>query len=210
VNGENFPSGESSAAKSPLPFWIVLAIGALFIVVWMLFLRPHISLKRATEGAAIGQALPLLDLQPLTGATEPLSLEGIRGKVTLINFWGTWCPPCVVEFPHLVELWDRNRDNPQFLFVSVSSTFDLQENVEEVREKTLQFLKSRSTAMPTYIDATGVSRQMLSSVMGELTMAYPTTILLDRAGIIRGVWRGYQPGYEGEMERLASKLLEEK
>src|SRR3984885_7866934 len=99
----------------------VIAIGAVLIVVWVSYLRPHMQLDEALHQAGVGQPLPMLELQPLTGTTEGVSLESLHGKVALINYWGPWCGFCVEEFPHLVELWDKNRGNPEFAFVSVSS-----------------------------------------------------------------------------------------
>ena len=196
--------------RSNTATWVVLAVVAALFLAWVLFLRPEISMKRATEGPGVGQPLVALDLQPLTGTTDGLTLDSLRGKVTLINFWGTWCPPCLREFPHMVELWDEFRDKPDFKFVSVSSTFDAPENVEDVRQKTAQFLRSRSTAMPTYIDANGATRQLVASVLGTPSLSYPTTILLDRAGIVRATWTGYESGYEHQMEKLVAQLLSEK
>jgi cytochrome c biogenesis protein CcmG, thiol:disulfide interchange protein DsbE len=209
MNDDGFAEVETPQ-KSQLPLWIILIIGVVFVIVWVLFLKPQISMKRAMQAAGVGQSLVALDLQPLTGATEALTFESLRGKVTLINFWGTWCPPCIREFPHMIELWDEFREQPDFKFVSVSSTFDAQENVEDVREKTLHFLKSRSTAMPTYIDANGATRQLVASVLGQLSFGYPTTIVLDRKGVIRGTWTGYESGDEHQMQKLVAKLLSEK
>jgi cytochrome c biogenesis protein CcmG/thiol:disulfide interchange protein DsbE len=196
--------------RSNTATWIVLAIVVALFFGWVLLLRPEISMKKATESPGVGQPLVALDLEPLTNATAGLTLVDVRGKVTLINFWGTWCPPCIREFPHMVELWDEFRDQPDFKFISVSSTFDAPENVADVHEKTLQFLKSRSTSMPTYIDVNGATRQLIASVLGEPSLSYPTTIVLDRTGIIRGTWTGYESGDEHQMQKLVAKLLSEK
>jgi len=62
--------------------------------------------------------------------------------------------------------------------------------------------------MPTYADSQGISRRILDSVIGDF--AFPTTVLLDRGGIIRGVWGGYGSGDQRQMERLVEKLLAER
>jgi hypothetical protein len=61
--------------------------------------------------------------------------------------------------------------------------------------------------MPTYADSQGISRRILDSVIGDF--AFPTTILLDRDGIIRAVWVGYGSGDQRQMERLVERLLTE-
>src|SRR3954452_17447913 len=175
---------------------VVLAIVAALFFGWVLFLRPEISMKRATESPGVGQPLVALDLEPLTGTTDGLTLDNLRGKVAFINYWGPWCGFCIQEFPHLIELRDKYRDNPEFAFVSVSSGGSSQENVSELRSQTEAFLRSRSASFPTYVDLGGASRQIMLSAISRPSMGYPTTIVLDRGGIIRGVWLGYEPGYE--------------
>jgi cytochrome c biogenesis protein CcmG, thiol:disulfide interchange protein DsbE len=196
--------------RSNIGLWITLAVVGSLLIAWVFLVRPEISLKQATERPGVGQPLPMLELQPLTGTTEGISLADLHGKVVLIDFWGPWCGFCVQEFPHLVELWDKNRDNPQFAFISVSSDGSMRDNVPELRSDTEAFLRRRSATIPTYVDPEGGSRKMLMSVMGVSGFGYPTTVLLDRAGVIRAIWLGYEPGFEQQMEKLVSELLNEK
>ncbi len=65
--------------------------------------------KPVAEAAAVQQTLfPAFALPDLKG--ERVSLEELRGKVVLVVFWATWCPPCVAEVPVLNELWETYRD----------------------------------------------------------------------------------------------------
>ncbi|HTQ40213.1 MAG TPA: TlpA disulfide reductase family protein [Pirellulales bacterium] len=196
-------------ARSAWGTWGVVAVGAVLVVLWLSYLRPHIQFQQAINQPGVSQPLPALELQPLTGATEGVSLEALRGKVTLINYWGPWCGYCVEEFPHLVELWDKNRGNPEFAFISVSSGGHAQENVLELKDETEKFLKSREATFPTYVDPDGANRQVLASVADMRGFVYPTTVLLDRRGVIRALWFGYEPGYSEQMEQLVSQLLTE-
>jgi cytochrome c biogenesis protein CcmG, thiol:disulfide interchange protein DsbE len=190
--------------------WVVLAVGVVLIVGWLYVVKPKMMMDRATKQPGVGQPLPVLELQPLTGATEGVSLAQLRGKVTLINYWGPWCGFCIVEFPHLVELWDQYRGNPEFVFLSVSSDGVDRESVLELRAQTEKFLKSRSATFPTYVDTNGTNRQVLTGLIDTAGhFGYPTTVLLDRAGIIRAVWIGYEAGYENQMQQLVSHLLSE-
>jgi cytochrome c biogenesis protein CcmG/thiol:disulfide interchange protein DsbE len=195
--------------KSSLPVWVIVGLGLLFVIAWVLFIRPALRLRGSAEQLGIGKPLPILELQPLTGVTDGLSLKSLRGKVALVNFWGTWCPPCLQEFPHMVELWDQYRGKSDFAFISVSSTFADREDVPAVREETAKFLQSRGTTMPTYIDADGITRQMLADTFGMQGFSYPTTVVLDRNGIIRGSWIGFDPSDQKQIEQLISTLLAE-
>jgi len=211
-NREGQMDEDASARRPRLKFsmgtWIVLVVAILFGFAWKLAIEPKMQLRRAVEHVGVGQPLPVLELAPLTGASEGLSLERLRGKVALVNFWGTWCPPCREEFPHMVELWEEFRGNPEFAFVSVSCTQADHEPMEVLREETKKFLAAQGASLPTYADDQGVSRRILDSVIGGL--AFPTTILLDRGGIIRGVWVGYGSGDQRQMERMVEKLLRER
>jgi len=207
---DEYASNPVGQSRSPLPTWIIIGLGVLFIVAWVYFLRPNLLLRNATEGPGVGMPLVSLEVQPLTGTTDGVSLDNLRGKVALVNYWGPWCGFCVEEFPHLVELWDRNRGNPEFAFVSVSSGGQSDENVPQLKQETEAFMKARGATFPTYVDPDGANRQLLASLIGTNGFGYPTTILLDRKGVIRAIWLGYQSGYERQMEQLVSKLLAEK
>jgi cytochrome c biogenesis protein CcmG/thiol:disulfide interchange protein DsbE len=187
--------------------WVLIVVAILFGFVWKLAVEPKMQLRRAVEHVGVGQPLPVLELAPLTGASEGLSLEKLRGKVALVNFWGTWCPPCREEFPHMVDLWEEFRGNAEFAMVSVSCTGADKEPMEALHDETAKFLAQQGTSMPTYADSQGISRRILDSVIGGL--AFPTTILLDRGGVIRAVWIGYGSGDQRQMERMVAKVLGE-
>ncbi len=203
---------EKRPRPSPWGTWATVAVGAVLIVLWLTYLKPHIQLKEAMNQSGVGQKLPLLELQPLTGTNEGISLESVRGKVTLIDYWGPWCGFCVEEFPHLLELWDKNRGNPEFAFLSVSTSAGgpAHEDVPELKTETEQFLRAREATFPTYIDDNAASRRMLASIADMDGFSYPTTVLLDKSGTIRAIWIGYQSGYGPQMEQLVSQLLAEK
>ena len=175
-----------------------------------MYLRPHIQLQQAIDQPGVGQPLLVLAVQPLTGATEGISLDAVQGKVTLINYWGPWCEFCVVEFPHLLQLWDQNRGNPDFAFISIASDGTSHDDVPALRISTERFLKAHEATFPTYVDADGANRSYLASVADSSGFVYPTTVLLDRRGIIRTLWFGYESGYAQQMEQLVSQLLAEK
>jgi len=198
-----------TSRRSPNGTWLTIAGCAIFVLVWLFVLRPSGKLQQPTKQPGVGQPLLAIELQPLTGDPPAVSLENLRGKVTLINYWGTWCPPCIAEFPHMLEIWDELRGNPNFQFLSVSSSGRPREDVEAVRTATQNFLKLRDAAIPTYIDADGVSRQAFVALTGAQYFAYPTTVLLDRGGIIRAIWVGYEPGSERQMREMVSTLLSE-
>jgi len=84
--------------------------------------QPEQSQMSSGQGAMMAQAdskvAPAFTLTNLAG--ETLSLDSYKGKVLIIDFWATWCPPCVKEIPHFVELYNAYNDKGlEILGVSV-------------------------------------------------------------------------------------------
>jgi peroxiredoxin len=60
----------------------------------------------------VGDQAPNVTVTMLDGS--PVQLSELRGKVVLLNFFATWCRPCLSEMPHLEEIWNQRKDNPNF------------------------------------------------------------------------------------------------
>jgi thiol-disulfide isomerase/thioredoxin len=155
---------------------------------------------------------PVLDelrLQPLTGDARPVSLADLRGRVVLLNFWGAWCQPCRIELPHIAELYKRRQSETDFILLAVSYGWSVEDqNIDALRRNTNALLTKMHITMPTYSDPGDVTRNAVGRAVGF--EGYPTTLVLDRQGVIRGHWLGYEPGQEREMASLVDKLLKEK
>ncbi|WP_188719651.1 DsbE family thiol:disulfide interchange protein [Nitratireductor aestuarii] len=88
-----------------LPLVIFLALSAVFLL--QLLSGRDISV---VPSALIGQPAPLTKLEPLEGTKLPgFDVEMFKGKVTLVNVWGSWCVPCRQEHPMLMELGQDKR-----------------------------------------------------------------------------------------------------
>ncbi len=191
--------------RSPLVTWI--GLGFLFVLFGIyLTLRP--MLTQGTDGGqhpAVGQRLLSVDLQALTGAVPDIRSRDLQGKVVLLNFWGTWCPPCRKEFPHIAKLHEDLAGEQGFCVLAVSCGQDGLEDEDELRAATENFLERMGTTLPTYADLQLDTRKSVFLLLGQLV--YPTTLVLDREGAVRGVWEGYTSGDEKAVRRLVEKLL---
>lgn len=190
----------------PARFWISLALLAAAIFLYVLLMTNRTREPQGTTGPAIGRSLGYLQLEGLTGDDGPRALVDLKGRVTLVNFWGTWCPPCIRELPQIVEISQRFSDRKDFQLLAVSCGEGNDADLHELLAQTEAFLKSREVTLPTYADQNGATRQAMSLLL-NVPMAYPTTLVLDRDGVIRGFWQGYDPQAGAEMSRLVEQLL---
>jgi thiol-disulfide isomerase/thioredoxin len=191
----------------------VLVISVLIATAMVSFLvLPTLveEMSRPTPGKTdpgLGKRLTALSIEPLTGGGEPATLESLAGNVVVVNFWGTWCPPCRREFPHLVELSTEFADCPKFRLLLVSCGQGRDEQIEQLREETQAFLTDSNYQVRTYWDPDLKTRR---AYHGAASFGgYPTTFVLDRDGVIRGIWTGFNPNCVDEIRQLVRRLVNE-
>jgi thiol-disulfide isomerase/thioredoxin len=145
------------------------------------------------------------ELEPFNGADDTgftlsdlkgksHTLPDYRGRVVLINFWASWCPPCIYEMPELTRLQQQLSDKP----------FDiLAINVGEKKYKVRKFSKLINFELPVLLD----THKETFDAWGVQTL--PTSFLIDARGEVRYRVRG-NPGWEHE-QTLATieKLITE-
>ena len=131
---------------------------------------------------------PAFTLKALDG--KPHRLEDYRGKVVLVNFWATWCPPCLAELPGMQRLADR----------MAAEAFEiLTINVGESPFRVAKFLKLVGVRLTALLDDKGEIFQAWGATI------YPTSFVLDSEGRIRYV--AYGP-LEWDGEDVVATLLE--
>jgi len=116
---------------------------------------------------------PALDLPDLGGRQH--DLKAYRRQVVLVNFWASWCPPCLMEMPSMQRLATALRDRP-FRLLAV--------NVKESRSKAWKFIKLLNVTFTTVLDSTGEAAQAWD------VQIYPTSYLIDADGRVRYVAYG--------------------
>jgi peroxiredoxin len=163
--------------------WLVL-IGFVGSRMW-----PQIA--AAFGVASASEQAPDFHLTTLTG--EPVSRESLHGKVVLLNFWATWCPPCRVEMPGFQKIYDQRRDRG-FTILGVST-----DAVGSAR--VASFLGERGITYPVAM-ATG---EMVGAFGNVTTL--PTSFLIDRQGRIRHQVRGIfaSVALESAVDRLLAE-----
>jgi thiol-disulfide isomerase/thioredoxin len=142
----------------------------------------------------IGQPAPAFSL-PLRGGSAPLGLDKLRGQVVMVNFWASWCEPCRKEFPLLDQIYKKYKP-AGFTLIGV--------NVEPDAKDAEGFIAKTPVSFPIAFDKDS-SVSKLYHVSGM-----PTTVLVDRKGVLRWVHRSYVPGDENEYLNQVRAILMEK
>lgn len=95
--------------------------------------RQHVSAQEAIESyTKVGEKMPSFTITDTGG--KRISIDDLKGKVTLVNFWATWCPPCLVELPRMEkEIWLKYKSD-EFVMVAIAREQSEQEIVA-FREK---------------------------------------------------------------------------
>ncbi|HXK12496.1 MAG TPA: TlpA disulfide reductase family protein [Vicinamibacteria bacterium] len=140
-------------------------VTVVLVVVAAAFAYVHLAENRGYALKA-GSAAPPFRLPSLAGGA--LDLGSQRGKIVVLNFWATWCPPCVAEMPSLERL--HRTLSPEGLAVVTVST---DEDEAELR----RFVTERALTLPVLKDPGGRTAADLYRTTG-----YPETFVLDRAG----------------------------
>ncbi|TMM53373.1 TlpA family protein disulfide reductase [Maribacter algarum] len=97
---------------------------------------------------------------------EVFNFKDVEGKVVLVNYWATWCPPCVGEMPSLQELYNEYGDKVEFVFVA-----------HDEGEKVKDFMSKKEYNFPVYFEKS-------SSPIVLSTKSIPTTFIIDKKGKI--------------------------
>jgi len=148
--------------------------------------REHATTTAASQEIA---ALPQVKLSDLSG--KPLKLEDLSGRVVLVEFWATWCPPCRSTLEWLGELKRRHGDNIAILALAVESPED---QIRSTANSLSPGLRWAITDAPT------------AQSFGDIT-AVPTLFLFDRSGKTSRILYGAPPDLHSEVEKTLDSLL---
>lgn len=106
-----------------------------------------------------------------------------KGKVVVLNFWATWCPPCVAEMPEFVKFYNETaRDKVAFISLNAN-------DASEIRSAVTTFQKANALPFPIQVFNDNGGVEALAKATGApLTGGLPTTLIYDREGKLIATW----------------------
>jgi peroxiredoxin len=157
----------TSGSRKPVVFLV------LIILIAALFVAGYVAKQRKGSGEqkiiTNGDRAPEFRLPALDGSQ--VSLADLHGKVVMVHFWATWCPPCVEELPTLAKL-SQDLTGTDFVMLAISVD-------EGGGPAVTSFLQKNRLNVPVLLDPD-------RSIAGRYgTFKFPETYLVDRAGIVR-------------------------
>ena len=174
----------------------------IFLIIVLLLGLFWIGISRAAPGSTTSGLVPApqatflapdFTLQTLEGKT--VTLSDLRGKVVLVNFWASWCPPCKAEMPAIQHIYSDYRDQGLVVLAINAANQDTLSNAQA-------FLTENNLTFPVPLDVNGETTRLYK------INSFPTTFFIAPNGIIREVVIG-GPMTEAALRLRVEKLLEE-
>jgi thiol-disulfide isomerase/thioredoxin len=163
------------------------------------------KLMQKVESYATADPAPDIKILEWLGQ-DAVNLSSFRGKIVLLDFWATWCGPCIATFPRLRD-WHKRYGGNDFVIVGVTKYYGGGGGKPLTKLQELDFLGDfkQKYKLPYPI---AVAEQVEDSMKYGIS-AYPTTILLDRNGVVRYIGIGAGMEESENLEEMIKKLLKE-
>jgi peroxiredoxin len=165
-----------------------LALGVLTLPVWMHSEEQAPAASGVPSCKAEGQANLDLTMKDMNGAE--VKLADYKGKVVLLNFWATWCPPCLAEIPEFIKVYDEKK-NDGFAILGVST--------DDTADQLQAFASEHKISYPLLMITPDVE-----DAYGPL-FGLPTSVLIARDGSV--CKRHFGPMSKEQLEKEIKPLL---
>ncbi|AIE60384.1 peroxiredoxin family protein [Bacillus methanolicus] len=127
--------------------------------------------EQLPEGIDVGKRTLNFTLPDRNG--KKIQLSDFKGQRVLLNFWGSWCPPCQKEMPYMQKIYEKYKDK-NFVIIAVNSTV-----TEKRKEDPIRFVENHGLTFPVLLD----EKNQVTSMYEVLS--YPTSFFVDSDGVIR-------------------------
>jgi thiol-disulfide isomerase/thioredoxin len=165
---------------------ILIFIGALILYLFIKYQHPQTKTK-------IG--FPIPDIELTDFQNNKLNLSDLRGSVIFVNFWATWCPPCIDELPSIERLSRNLAGNSEFKMVTILYNDDI--------NRVKSYMKDMNYTFPVYIDYDGYAAEKFGIT------GVPETFIIDKRGILRNKVIGPSEWDSPYVIEILTKLINE-
>jgi peroxiredoxin/outer membrane lipoprotein-sorting protein len=145
--------------------------------------------KQDAAMGLVGKPAPDFKLKDFDG--KEVTLASLKGNVVVLDFWATWCGPCVAGFPHIDELSKKYAGKGVKVFGL---------NQKEDKDTVVNFLKDHNLTVPVLSDPGEVADKYL-------VRGIPQTVIIGKDGVIKQIYIGYGPGEENEWDKQVQDAL---
>jgi len=143
-----------------------------------------------------GDLAPVFALPDIVEGNPAISLEDLRGKTVYVDFWASWCAPCLRSMPLINELYNKYQDQDQdFEVIAINVDDPIEDGQDFLLDTPLDFLIAADT------DNTVLNRFEVTGM--------PTSFLIDKEGVVRMVHMGFRGNDIEIIEAAITQLLEE-
>jgi len=198
------PSADDAIAKrSEWSNWAVLAVLVLcFVLIIRLNPRPA---PQAFWQADEARSLDRIVLVPLTPGARSVHSDDLVGKVVLLSFWAASDPKAPRGISRLTRVKRALEGQGDFRLLAVCCGPSAREDIEALKQSARTLIDEAGVGIDAYADPGGLTRRAVDATVG--LRAYPTTVLIDRQGRVRGAWYGIPPTADQQMRQLGLTLL---
>lgn len=155
--------------------------------------------KKATKKPEPAPAFTLKDLEG-----QDVSLADLKGKVVVLDFWATWCAPCIKSFPAMQMAVDQYKEDPEVEFLFINTW----ERQEDPTEFVRQFMEKRDFDFTVLVDEKDPVSKRNPVVESYGVNGIPVKFIIDASGSIRHKIVGFMPGDNQAQVNELAKLIE--
>jgi thiol-disulfide isomerase/thioredoxin len=168
----------------------VLVILIISVILIALLTHKQADIPDTRQPVIAAPDIKLIDISKNT-----LRLSELRGSVVFVNFWASWCEPCIEEIPSIEKLYRNLSGNTQFKMITVLFRDD--------EKRIVQYLKERGYTFPVYLDPDNSGARQFGIT------GVPETFIIDKKGFLREKVIGPAEWDSEQAVNLLTKLLNE-
>ena len=147
-------------------------------------------------------AVPAFDftLRDLNG--KAVSLSSLRGKIVVLDFWATWCVPCIKSLPAMQKARDHFSNDPGVVFLFINTS----EEMSDRRKKVKKFIKEKGFDLQVLLDEKSSNNSRFIAASGFKVRGIPAKFIIDPKGVIRYRMAGFNGGDDATVAELIAMI----